>query len=382
MVFMRGISAPNERLLRMKHTRIRRILSLLCAAALLLTLGACAPIDTVKGWFTGGKWVDDKPYETYNLDKYISPGEYKGVEASIDPLTEESIRTDAGIYFSENQVPFGVEDDPSKTVTAKGDVVLFSFAGAAEGISEETLASMQSPPWHYLLILGSGNFIPKYDEEYLGFEDQMVGQPRDKEFDVNVKFPEDYGEPELQDKPVTFKCKIFEIGAEAEKMTDTGVQQMTGGQLETVQELLDYVENTLRENNLQSAFDAAYNKMEIIKLPPREQKYWDDQLVQDAQRQGAGGPDEYAQWNGYDDAAAFRDDQIKRELFAYAIAHKEGLTVSDEEVQALLGDIREGGEAGTDAEIFSKFGGKGRLMRHLMQNKAAEFILENAKAAS
>ena len=56
----------------------------------------------------------------------------------------------------------------------------------------------------YSLKLGSGNFIP-------GFEDQVVGKNIGEDFDVNVTFPAEYQEPKLAGKPAVFKCKIHEI---------------------------------------------------------------------------------------------------------------------------------------------------------------------------
>ena len=57
---------------------------------------------------------------------------------------------------------------------------------------------------HYSLVLGCGSFIP-------GFEEQVVGHKAGEEFDVNVKFPEEYQAEELAGKDATFKIKLHEV---------------------------------------------------------------------------------------------------------------------------------------------------------------------------
>ena len=366
----------------MKHTRMRGILALLCAAALLLALGACAPLETVKGWFSS----DAEPYASYDMDKLVKLGEYKGVEAEF--YTQEAY---LGLYveniFMEYQAPKGIEDDPAKEVIAEGDLVFFDYEGTAEGATEDDLLGMKGKG---LLVIGSGQFIP-------GFEEQMAGKPRGEEFDVNVTFPDPYSSETLAGKEAIFKCTVHKIGAESEKVTDEGVFALTGGQFPTVAEFLEILpeeieqqyqrpfSEVLRQMNMEAAYTAAFNGAEFLKIPAREKKYWDKQLAQEAgkyaeQSGGSSDVDEFAQQNGFESAQALRDEQIKHELFSYAVAAKEDITVTELDLQALLSDIRAGGsETGNDAEIFAKYGGKGRLTRMLMMDKVSAFVYENAK---
>jgi len=157
-----------------------------CAVALLSALGACA--------------ADDTPYKSYNLDKLVKIGEYKGVEAKFTALTDEAAYAYVEEIFNYYQMPpGGIKDDPSKEAVAEGDLVLFDYEGTAEGATETDLKGMKgSAP----LVIGSGGFIP-------GFEEQMVGQPRDKEFDVKVTFPDPYqNSATLAGKEAVFKCTV------------------------------------------------------------------------------------------------------------------------------------------------------------------------------
>jgi len=374
MVSMKGMCALNERNLLMKHKRYRRILSplralcaLVCAVSLLLALGACAPAETVLNWF-GGKWVDDKPYEGYRMSKFIKLGAYTGVEADFVTLEEY-----LGLIFEQYGATLGIADDPEKAVISEGDLVFFDFEGSAPGISAGTKESMAG---RALLLIGSGNFIP-------GFEDQMVGQPRDKEFTVKVTFPEEYGQEgsqqaELNGKEAAFKCTAHKIGDASERITDEGVYSLTNGEIATLAEFEEMLRAEAAGYNKNLAFDAAFDNATIVKLPPKEQKYWDERLADIAAGQGLGAED-FAMYSGFENAAAYRDEQVVCELFLYAVAQKEGITISEEEVKAQVAELRANGYEGTDAELYSEFGGKGYLLRFLTREKVTAFILENAK---
>ena len=379
---MKGTYALNERNLLMKHKRYRRILSplralcaVLCAVSLLLALGACAPAETVMNWF-GGKWVDDKPYENYKMSKFIKLGAYKGVEAEFITLEEY-----LGLVFAEYGAPLGISDDSAKTKIALGDLVYFDFEGSAPGISEDAKEGMKGTT---LLFIGSGNFIPEFKDESgkvvkRGFEDQMIDQARDKEFTVDVRFPDPYqGSEELSGKDVTFKCKVYKIGDESGEITDEGVNSLTGGAFATRADFEDRFREDAIGYNRNLAFDAAFDNATVVKLPPKEQKYWDERLADIAAGQGLGA-EEFAQYSGFENAAAYRDEQVVCELFLYAVAQKEGITISDEEVKAQVAELRAGGYEGTEAELYSEFGGKGYLLRYLTREKVTTFIFENAK---
>ena len=80
-----------------------------------------------------------------------------------------------------------------------GDIVDIDFEGFVDGVAFEG-----GKAEHYSLTLGSGSFIP-------GFEDQIVGHAAGEEFDVNVTFPEQYQAAELAGKPAVFKIKLHEV---------------------------------------------------------------------------------------------------------------------------------------------------------------------------
>lgn len=122
-------------------------------------------------------------YKGLEVEKVTASVSAKEVNAELDALAERNSRMVA------------VEDRE----TAMGDIAVIDFEGfiddkAFEGGKGEAFS----------LTLGSGQFIP-------GFEEQVVGHKVGDEFDVNVSFPEDYNAEELKGKPAVFKCKLHEI---------------------------------------------------------------------------------------------------------------------------------------------------------------------------
>jgi len=130
------------------------------------------------------------------LKPEVTLGTYKGVEIDKvdDTVTDEDVEAQIKKALEEQSRQVSVER-PAKD----GDLVVLDFEGFVDGEAFEG-----GKGENYNLTLGSGSFIP-------GFEDQLVGKNVDEECEVNVTFPEDYQAEELAGKPAVFKCKIHEI---------------------------------------------------------------------------------------------------------------------------------------------------------------------------
>ena len=124
-------------------------------------------------------------------------GEYKGlaVEREIAPITDEAV--DAEIASAQKRAAREIE--VTDRAAQMGDTANIDYEGFCDGVAFEGGKGTD-----YALKLGSGSFIP-------GFEDQIVGKNIDEEFDVNVTFPEEYHAAELAGKPAVFKVKIHAI---------------------------------------------------------------------------------------------------------------------------------------------------------------------------
>ncbi|MBQ7308869.1 MAG: trigger factor [Clostridia bacterium] len=130
----------------------------------------------------------------------ITVTEYKGLSAKKETveITDAAIDSEIESVRKRNARTIDITD----RAAALGDNVIFDFDGYVDGVAFEGGKAEKHD-----LLLGSGNFIP-------GFEDQIVGKNIGENFDVVVTFPEDYHAAELAGKEATFKCLIHEIKKE------------------------------------------------------------------------------------------------------------------------------------------------------------------------
>ena len=134
---------------------------------------------------------------------YVKPEveikDYKGIKATrkVEPVTDEELDAEIATVQNRNSREIEVTDRAAQN----GDVATIDFDGYVDGVAFEG-----GKGENYDLKLGSGSFIP-------GFEDQVVGKNVGDSFDVNVTFPEDYHAKELAGKPAVFKVTIHKLSA-------------------------------------------------------------------------------------------------------------------------------------------------------------------------
>ena len=132
---------------------------------------------------------------------YVKPEveikDYLGIEVEKDvaPVTDEEVDKEIETIRERNSREIDVTDRAAEM----GDTAVIDFEGFCDGVAFEGGKGTD-----YALKLGSGSFIP-------GFEEQVVGKSIDEEFDVNVTFPEEYHAADLAGKPAVFKVKIHAI---------------------------------------------------------------------------------------------------------------------------------------------------------------------------
>ena len=132
------------------------------------------------------------------LKPEVKLGKYKGVEIEkleAPKVSEEDIEKELKRQQDANAKIVDVTDRPVQN----GDMIKLDFAGTVDGEAFEG-----GKAENYDLTIGSGSFIP-------GFEDQLVGMNIGEEKDVNVTFPEDYGQKDLAGKAAVFACKVNAI---------------------------------------------------------------------------------------------------------------------------------------------------------------------------
>lgn len=146
-----------------------------------------------------------------------------GIEKPKVEITDEEVEQQTMHHISSTRI---FKDVPADQGAELGDQVIIDFVGTKDGVAFEGGTAEKFP-----LVLGSGQFIP-------GFEDQLVGAKAGDVVDVKVTFPENYGEPTLAGAPAVFKCTVHEIQKmEKPEMTDEFVKKMNLDGVKTVEEL-------------------------------------------------------------------------------------------------------------------------------------------------
>lgn len=163
---------------------------------------------------------------TVPLVPEVKLGAYTGLdlEKAGVSVTEEEVLSHALAAVNQQKI---WDTLPADTPAEKGDQVIIDFVGEKDGVPFEGGTGKDYP-----LILGSGSFIP-------GFEDQLIGAKAGEKVDVNVTFPADYFEPSLAGQPVVFHCTVKEVQKEIKpEMSDAFIERMQLEGVKTVDDLM------------------------------------------------------------------------------------------------------------------------------------------------
>lgn len=265
----------------------------------------------------------------------VEVSDYKGIEVTktVNAVTDEAITAEIDKLRQKGVRISSVEDRAAQT----GDEVVIDFEGFLDNVAFEG-----GKAEGFNLELGSGQFIP-------GFEEQVVGHNVGEEFDINVSFPEEYQAKELAGKPVVFKIKLHEIKAkELPELDDDFVKDAT--EFETVDELKADTKKKLEEAEEKKADVEVENKIiETVisnmkaEIPEVMFTHRVDEMVQDFEnRLGSQGMniDLYMQYTGMNMDALRKtfeeqaQSQVKLRLALEKICELENITATDEELDA------------------------------------------------
>ena len=180
----------------------------------------------------------------------VKVSEYKGLTAERPEVTvsEEEITREIDSVRNRNARVLTVEDRAAEL----GDEATIDFEGFLAGVAFEGGKGEKHP-----LKLGSGNFIP-------GFEEQIVGHNVGESFDITVTFPEDYGEASLAGKETIFKIVLHELKrTELPELDDEFVKDVS--EFDTVEEYKASISSKIEERKNNSA-DAEVEKQLVDKL--------------------------------------------------------------------------------------------------------------------
>ena len=272
----------------------------------------------------------------------VKLGEYKELEVTKQDreVTEEAVEQNLESRQESLAELVIKEDEPAE----EGDTVVIDFEGFKDG---EAFEGGQAN--NHSLELGSGSFIP-------GFEEQLVGLKAGDEKDVNVTFPEDYQAEDLAGAEVVFKVKVHEVKAKEIPELDDEFAKDADEDVDTLDELRDKIRESLKEGRENAANDAkddeavrkAVNNAEIEEIPHEmaheEVHRQMDLFLNNLQQQGISPEMYYNMTNSteqdlhqqFEGEAEFN---VRTNLVLEAIAEEENIEISDEEMDEEIADL-------------------------------------------
>ncbi len=310
----------------------------------------------------------------------VTLGAYKGIEVEkIDTAaTEEEITAEVDKERENNSRTITVED----RAVQNGDMTVIDFEGFVDGTPFEGGKGTDYP-----LTIGSGAFIP-------GFEEELVGAEIGKEVDVNVTFPEEYHAKELAGKPAVFKCTVKEIKVkELPDADDEFVKDVS--EFDTMEEYRADLKKKIEERK---AADAKAKKEDAViekiieaaqmEIPEAMIETQAENLVDDfAQRLMMQGMslEQYAQYTGATVASMTNQmkpqakKRIESRLVLEAVAAAENIEIGDDEIEAEMNRMAESYKMELDKlkELISEEEKK-NMRQDLSIQKAIELVTEAA----
>jgi trigger factor len=264
-------------------------------------------------------------------------GDYKGLKVEKEAAVIEDTQVDEDLKNKQQQhaLLINIEEGP----IIEGDTATIDFEGFVDGVAFDGGKGED-----HNLNIGSGTFIP-------GFEEQLIGIEVGQETDVNVQFPAEYHSKELAGKDAVFKVKVKKIQRkELAPIDDEFAKDIS--EFETLEELKADIRSKLikeaeegAESNYRNAVITKVVDNASVEIPPVMIDNRVDSMVKDFSRnlsyQGLSLEQYFSYTNSNEQAMKeqFRSrasESVKTELVVEAIAKAEGITASDEELDAEL----------------------------------------------
>lgn len=314
---------------------------------------------------------------TFTTDLYpvVTLGEYKGIEAPYaEPVvTDEEIDQQVEDTRKRNARYIDVER-PVK----EGDTIVFDFEGFVDGVPFEG-----GKAENYSLEIGSGMFIP-------GFEDQLVGMEAETDGEVNVTFPEQY-DPKLAGKDATFKVKIHAVREpQLPELDDEFAKDVS--EFDTLDEYKADLKAKTLERKTEGAeadfknavISKAIENMEVSIPESMIAEKIDEFLMNYADSMGARGMsrENLLKAMGLDDAtfsAMMRpaaERQVQADLLLEAVAKAENIEATEEDKNEFYNKLA--ADYGEEAEKIRGMIDENLMVQDIVHRKAADVMYDSA----
>ncbi|NVX21340.1 trigger factor [Listeria monocytogenes] len=338
------------------------------------------PVDTpqvnIESMEKGETWVLTAEV---TVKPEVKLGDYKGleVEKRETELTTEELEAELK-QLQERQAELVVKEDAP---AENGDTVILDFEGFKDGVAFEG-----GQAENHSLELGSGQFIP-------GFEEKLVGLKAGDEADIELTFPEEYHAEDLAGQPVVFKVKLHEIKTKEVPALDDELAKDIDEEVETLDELKEKISKRLQEAKEESVAQAKQEEVIAkavenaeVDIPHAMVHHEADHLMnhfaQDLQAQGLT-PELYYQFTGQTEEAMHAqmekdaEKRVKMNLVLEAIAEAENIEPTEETIDEEISTLAEKYGMEKDA-VRAALGDMSELKSDLKIRKAIDVLLDSA----
>ncbi|MBF2685299.1 trigger factor [Listeria welshimeri] len=338
------------------------------------------PVDTpqvnIESMEKGETWVLTAEV---TVKPEVKLGDYKGleVEKRETELTTEELEAELK-QLQERQAELVVKEDAP---AENGDTVILDFEGFKDGVAFEG-----GQAENHSLELGSGQFIP-------GFEEKLVGLKAGDEADIELTFPEEYHAEDLAGQPVVFKVKLHEIKTKEVPALDDELAKDIDEEVETLDELKEKISKRLQEAKEESVSQAKQEEVIAkavenaeVDIPHAMVHHEADHLMnhfaQDLQAQGLT-PELYYQFTGQTEEAMHAqmetdaEKRVKMNLVLEAIAEAENIEPTEEAIDEEISTLAEKYGMEKDA-VRAALGDMSELKSDLKIRKAIDVLLDSA----
>lgn len=310
----------------------------------------------------------------------VTLGEYKGLK--VDKVSNRVTTKEVDAKLEEEQKKNARTVAVEDRAVQDGDEVVLDFEGFVDGVAFEG-----GKGENYPLTIGSGSFIP-------GFEEQLIGVEAEKEVEVNVTFPEEYHSEDLAGKAAVFKCTVHEIKVkELPELDDEFAAEVS--EFDTLEEYKADIKAKIKEQKIEEGKrqkeDQAVEKAvanATMEIPEAMIDTQVNQMAQEfAQRIQSQGltMEQYFQFTGMT-ADKMKEElkpqavkRIETRLVLEAIAKAEGIEITDEKFDEELAKMAESYQM--EVEKLKEYMGeyeKQQMKEDMAVQEAVTFLVENA----
>ncbi len=305
--------------------------------------------------------------------------DYKGLDIKRDEVpavTKEQVQAEVDKILQQHVMYAEV----TGRGVENGDTAVIDFEGFKDGVAFEGGKAEKHP-----LVIGSGSFIP-------GFEEQVIGMNVGEERDINVSFPDSYHVEDLKGAPVVFKIKLHEIKAKKEnELNDEFAASLGFNGVTNLEQLKLFIKGHISSKHAMEAENKYIDKLlqnvadnSDIDVPMEMVNNEIEMMIKNFEQQLAG---QGANLEMYFQATGLTEEKMKADMLENAtkscafklvideIANRENITVSEEEIDATIAEIASA--YGMDAaQLKPMLGDLSKFETELKGKKAIELLVK------